>query len=311
MNKVYVLGSMNMDIVLKIKNMPHIGETIMSKSMEKIPGGKGANQAVAAKRSGADVYMIAKVGRDENGIILGKELEKDDINVQYVFKDGKEPTGMAIINVDDNGDNSIIVVCGANMAITSSEISSTEEAIVGSDVVITQLETPMDMSIEAFKLGKKHNKLTILNPAPAREIDEELLKYTDIIIPNETEAALLTKIQVKDLESGKQAAEEFFKKGVSCVIITLGERGAAVITKENSEIVPAYKIEAVDTTAAGDSFIGALSSTIDAKNMNFEDIKAAVRFGNKVSSIAVQRKGAQPSIPYLSEVLNIYREELV
>jgi ribokinase len=309
MNKVYVLGSMNMDIVLKVKNMPHIGETIMSKSMEKIPGGKGANQAVAAKRSGADVYMIAKVGRDENSIILGKELEKDDINVQYVFKDDKEPTGMAIINVDDNGDNSIIVVSGANMAITSSEISSTEEAIVESDVVITQLETPMDMSIEAFKLGKKHNKLTILNPAPAREIDEELLKYTDIIIPNETEAALLTKIQVKDLESGKQAADEFFKKGVSCVIITLGERGAAVITKENSEIVPAYKVEAVDTTAAGDSFIGALSSTIDAKNMNFEDIKAAVRFGNKVSSIAVQRKGAQPSIPYLSEVLDIYREE--
>jgi ribokinase len=310
MNKVYVLGSMNMDIVLKIKNMPHVGETIMSKSMEKIPGGKGANQAVSAKRSGADVYMVAKVGRDENGIILAEELEKDDINIQYVFKDDKEPTGMAIINVDDNGDNSIIVVSGANMAITSSEISSSEKAIVGSDVVMTQLETPMDMSIEAFKLAKKYNKLTILNPAPAREIDEQLLKYTDVIIPNETEAALLTKIQVKDLESGKQAAEEFFKKGVSYVIITLGERGAAVITKENSEIVPAYKVEAVDTTAAGDSFIGALSSKIDAKNMNFEDIKSAVRFGNKVSSIAVQRKGAQPSIPYLSEVLDIYREEL-
>ena len=309
MNKVYVLGSMNMDIVLKVKDMPQIGETIMSKSMEKIPGGKGANQAVAAKRSGADVYMIAKVGMDENGIILAEELEKDDINVQYVFKDDKEPTGMAIINVDDNGDNSIIVVSGANMAITSSEISSTEKALVGSDIVIAQLETPMDMSIEAFKLAKKHNKLTILNPAPAREIDEELLKYTDIIIPNETEAALLTKIEVKDLESGKQAAEEFFKKGVRCVIITLGERGAAVITKENSEIVPAYKVEAVDTTAAGDSFIGALSSTLDAENMNFEDIKAAVKFGNKVSSIAVQRQGAQPSIPYLSEVLDIYREE--
>jgi ribokinase len=309
MNKVYVLGSMNMDIVLKVKGMPQIGETIMSKSMEKIPGGKGANQAVAAKRSGADVYMIAKVGSDENGIILAEALEKDDINVKYVFKDDKEPTGMAIINVDDNGDNSIIVVSGANMAITSSEISSSEKAIVGSDVVITQLETPMDMSIDAFKLAKKHNKLTILNPAPAREIDEELLKYTDIIIPNETEAALLTKIEVKDLESGKLAAEEFFKKGVNCVIITLGERGAAVITKENSEIVPAYKVEAVDTTAAGDSFIGALSSTIDAKNRSFEDIKAAVIFGNKVSSIAVQRKGAQPSIPYLSEVLDIYREE--
>lgn len=308
MNRICVLGSMNMDIVLKVKNMPQVGETIMSKAMEKIAGGKGANQAVAAKRSGAEVHMIAKVGRDDNGVILTEELEKDNIDVRYVFKDDKEPTGMAIINVDDNGDNSIIVVSGANMAINSNEINSTEGAIEESNIVITQFETPMDMSIEAFKLAKKHDKLTILNPAPAREIDDELLKYTDIIIPNETEAALLTNIEVKDLDSGKRAAEEFFKKGVKCVIITLGEKGAAVITKENSEIVPAYKVEAIDTTAAGDSFIGALSSTIDAENLNFEDIKAAVRFGNKVSSIAVQRKGAQPSIPYLNEVLDIYKE---
>lgn len=308
MNRICVLGSMNMDIVLKVKNMPQVGETIMSKSMEKIAGGKGANQAVAAKRSGAEVYMIAKVGRDDNGVILTEELEKDNIDVRYVFKDNKEPTGMAIINVDDNGDNSIIVVSGANMAINSNEISSIEGAIEESNIVITQFETPMDMSIEAFKLAKKHDKLTILNPAPAREIDDELLKYTDIIIPNETEAELLTNIEVKDLYSGKRAAEEFFKKGVKCVIITLGEKGAAVITKENSEIVPAYKVEAIDTTAAGDSFIGALSSIIDAENLNFEDIKAAVKFGNKVSSIAVQRKGAQPSIPYLNEVLDIYKE---
>lgn len=308
MNRICVLGSMNMDIVLKVKNMPQVGETIMSKAMEKIAGGKGANQAVAAKRSGAEVHMIAKVGRDDNGVILTEELEKDNIDVRYIFKDDKEPTGMAIINVDDNGDNSIIVVSGANMTISSNEICSTEAAIEESNIVITQFETPMDMSIEAFKLAKKHDKLTILNPAPAREIDDELLKYTDIIIPNETEAALLTNIEVKDLDSGKRAAEEFFKKGVKCVIITLGEKGAAVITKENSEIVPAYKVEAIDTTAAGDSFIGALSSTIDAENLNFEDIKAAVRFGNKVSSIAVQRKGAQPSIPYLNEVLDIYKE---
>jgi ribokinase len=167
----------------------------------------------------------------------------------------------------------------------------------------------MSISIEAFRLAKKHDKLTILNPAPARQIDEELLKYTDIIIPNETEAELLTKIEIKDLESGKKAAEEFFKKGVKCVIITLGERGALIVTKEKNEIVPAYKVEAVDTTAAGDSFIGALASKIDIKNMSFENIKLAVKFGNKVSSIAVQRKGAQPSIPYLSEVIDIYGEE--
>ena len=215
MNKICVLGSMNMDLVLKVKDMPKVGETILSKSFQKIAGGKGANQAVAAKRSGAEVFMISK----ENG------------------------------------------------------------------------------------------KVTILNPAPAKKIKDELLNYTDIIVPNETEAELLTGIEIKDIEDAKKAGEIFLDKGVKFIIITLGEKGAALIGKDFCEIVPAYRVNAIDTTAAGDSFIGGLSSKLDTKNLGRETLSSSIRFGNKVSSIAVQRKGAQPSIPYLKEVLEVYKGE--
>lgn len=309
MNKICVLGSMNMDMVLKVKAMPKVGETLLSRSMEKIPGGKGANQAVAARRSGAEVYMISKVGLDENGLILTEELKKDNINTEYVFKDEKDTTGVAIITVNDEGDNSIIVVSGANMALSYEDIKSTERLIEESHIVIAQFETPEHITLEAFKIAKSYGKVTILNPAPAKQINEELLKYTDIIIPNETEAQVLTGIEVKDTHSAKLAANSFLEKGVKWVIITLGDKGAAVISKEILEIVPAYKVEAIDTTAAGDSFIGGFSSKLNIKALTKENIISSVRFGNKVSSIAVQRPGAQPSIPYLEEVLETYKED--
>ncbi len=309
MNNIYVLGSMNMDMVLKVNNMPKVGETILANSMDKIPGGKGANQAVAAKRSGAQVYMVSKVGQDENGLILTKELQRDDINTDYIFKDEKEPTGVAIINVDHSGNNSIIVVSGANMTINHEEIKRTEKLISRCDIVIAQFETPEDMTIEAFKLAKSYGKVTLLNPAPAKKINEELLKYTDIIVPNETEAFVLTGVEVSDLSSAKNAAAKFLDRGVKWVIITLGEKGAAVISKDFSEVVPAYKVNAIDTTAAGDSFIGGFGSKLNINELTKENVINAVKFGNKVSSIAVQRKGAQPSIPYLKEVMEIYEED--
>lgn len=308
MNKICVLGSMNMDLVLQIEDMPKVGETILSKGFKKIPGGKGANQAVAAQRCGAKVYMVSKVGKDENGKVLVDKLIEDKINTNYVLIDEKEPTGMAMIMVNENGNNSIIVVPGANMAITNEDIEGSKEAIKESDIVISQFETPINVTLEAFKEAKKLNKFTILNPAPAKEIQEELLNYTDIIIPNETEAELITGVKVIDLESAKMAASKMIAKGVKFVIITLGSRGAAVISKEDARIIDAFKVNAIDTTAAGDSFIGALSSRLNTNNLTFEDLTEAVRFGNKVSSIAVQREGAQPSIPYLDEVLEIYKE---
>ncbi|EJO5346792.1 ribokinase [Clostridium botulinum] len=307
MNKICILGSINMDMVLKVDKMPKEGETILCNCFEKIPGGKGANQAVAAKRSGGDVYMISKVGEDENGIKLKEKLKEDNINIDYVFKDKENPTGVAIITVNYKGNNSIIVVSGANMQIKSEEIQKAFYVIEESEIVIAQFETPEHIILEAFKNAKKLGKTTILNPAPAKKIDENLLKYTDIIVPNETEAKVLTGVDVANLEDAKKSAEVFFSKGVKWVIITLGNRGAAVISKNQATIVPAYKVNAIDTTAAGDSFIGALSTKIDSKNITFKSLLEAVKFGNKVSSIVVQKKGAQPSIPYLEEVENMYK----
>lgn len=229
MNKICVLGSMNMDLVLKVKDIPQVGETILSKSFEKISGGKGANQAVAAKRSGSEVTMISKIGKDDNGLILKNKLKEDNIDVSFIYEDEKEATGMAIIMVNENGNNSIIVVPGSNMTINEGEIDKSEKALKESDILISQFETPEEITLKAFKKAKEFGKVTILNPAPAKKIDEELLKVTDIIVPNETEAEVLTGIKVENLEDAKKAAEVFLNKGVKFVIITLGSRGAAVI----------------------------------------------------------------------------------
>lgn len=309
MNKVCVLGSMNMDLVLKVNEIPRVGETILSKSFEKIAGGKGANQAIAAKRCGAKVSMIAKIGDDDNGEILKRKLEEDNIDVKYVFKDNKEATGMAIIMVNENGNNSIIVVSGSNMAINEEEVEVSVEKIKESDILISQFEVSEKIILKVFKKAKELEKITILNPAPAKKINEELLQVTDIIIPNETEAEVLTGIKINTLEDANKAGQIFLEKGIKFVVITLGSKGAAVIGKDFCELVPAYKVNAIDTTAAGDSFIGALSSKLNFGNINKLNLINAVKFGNKVSSISVQRKGAQPSIPYLKEVEEIYRED--
>ena len=308
MNKVCVLGSMNMDLVVKVNDIPRVGETILSKSFEKIAGGKGANQAIAAKRCGAEVAMIAKIGKDENGEILKDKLKEDNIDVKYVFEDKNESTGMAFIMVNENGNNSIIVVAGSNMTINKEEIEVSLEKIKESDILIAQFETSEEITLEAFKKAKEFGKVTILNPAPAKKINEELLRVTDIIVPNETEVEVLTGITIEILEDANKAGQVFLEKGVKFVVITLGDKGAVIIGKDFCELVPAYKVNAIDTTAAGDSFIGGLSSKLDYKNINKQTLIEAVNFGNKVSSISVQRKGAQPSIPYLKEIEEIYGE---
>jgi len=297
-----------MDIVLKVENMAKIGETVFAKSLNTIPGGKGANQAVASSRMGCEVYMIGKVGNDSNGDFLKSKLEQDGINTDYVFKDNKETTGTAIINVNSEGNNSIVVVAGANMSINMDEIKQSYSIIKDCDVLVAQFETPSEITIEAFNYAKSQGVLTILNPAPAKKINENLLKCTDIIIPNETEAYELTGILVDDLESAEKVAASFIEVGVNYVIITLGSKGAALITKEKAELIPAIVVNAIDTTAAGDSFIGAVASKLGTEKLNYENLKKAISFANKVSSIVVQRSGAQPSIPTYKEVIDIYGE---
>ncbi|MGK0469349.1 ribokinase [Clostridium sp.] len=310
MSKICVLGSLNMDIVLKVENMAKIGETIFAKSISNIPGGKGANQAVACSRMGSEVYMIGKVGLDSNGDFLVNQLASDGINTDYVFKDNKESTGTAIINVNSQGNNSIVVVAGANMCINKDEIKQSYSTIKACNVIIAQFETPSEITIEAFNYAKSQGVITILNPAPAKKLDENLLKCTDIIIPNETEAYELTGILANDLESAKKAAENFINRGVKYVIITLGSKGATLITKERAELIPAILVKAIDTTAAGDSFIGAVSSMLGTEELSYENLKKAIVFANKVSSIVVQRSGAQPSIPTKKEVIDIYGEDI-
>lgn len=305
MNKVCILGSINMDMIVSVDEMPQVGETIISENFKLAHGGKGANQAVAAKRMGNEVSMISKIGRDTYGKEILQSLRNEKIDTSKIFEDRNKPTGTAVITVNKNGDNSIIVIPGSNMTLDLYEIESCRQTIENSDILVAQFETTIEATIEAFKIAKEKDVITILNPAPARSIPDELLKYTDIIIPNETEAAALTGIEVNNLEQAEEAAKVFLNKGVKYTIITLGEKGAAVVTNEKSEIVPAYKVKAVDTTAAGDSFIGALSSKIKKGNLEFDNLTSAVKFGNKVSSIVVQKEGAQPSIPYIKDIESI------
>ncbi|KZL93083.1 ribokinase [Clostridium magnum] len=307
---VCILGSINMDLVLRVNRLVKPGETILSKNFKKVSGGKGANQAVAAKRLGANVSFIGMVGADDNGFEIVKAFKEDKIDVSHIKVSNNDPTGMAIITVDDDGRNSIVVVPGANMKIDNTSIEESKDVIKDSKLLIAQFETSIEATIKAFKIAKENGVITILNPAPARNIPEELLKLTDIIAPNETEVFELTDIKVDDTDKIREAADKLIEKGAKFVIITLGERGAALADKEKITIVPAYKVKAVDTTAAGDSFIGALATKLqNKKEVCFENIEEAIKFANKVSSIVVQKQGAQPSLPYLDEVLKAYKEE--
>lgn len=309
-NTIFIIGSLNMDIVLSVEHLPSNGETILSKRVEKISGGKGANQAVAAARLGNKVYMMGKVGKDEFGKSICDSLSKDNINIDFVLIDTKKPTGTAYIMVDDAGNNSIIVDSGANMTITNDELEKASEIFQSSKIIIAQFETPIEIVLSAFKKAKKFGILTILNPAPAMKIPDELLLYTDIIIPNETEAEILTGVKMDSTKGAKEAGDKFLNKGCKFAVITLGSKGAIVVSKDEYKIIPAYKVNAIDTTAAGDSFIGAFATKLlEFVDVNFDSIVEAVKFGNLVSSIVVQKHGAQPSLPYMEEVM-IYSREI-
>lgn len=292
-----------MDIVLGVDHLPSCGETILSKSIGKATGGKGANQAVAAARLGAAVNMIGRVGNDEFGRTIKGALDSDDVGNEFVLVDMDKPTGTAYILVDENGNNSIIVDSGANMAITNEQINSASKVFNNARIIISQFETPMEITINAFKKARESGILTILNPAPAREIPQELFRYTDIIIPNETEAELLTGVKIDSTEAAENAAKIFLSKGCTYAVITLGDRGAFAASKDSVKSVQAFKVEAVDTTAAGDAFIGAFATKLSGyERIDFNNIIEAVKFGNLVSSIVVQRHGAQPSLPYKEEI---------
>ena len=297
-NKVVVLGSLNVDTTLHIDQMPKPGETISARSKTNSAGGKGANQAVAAARSGAITSFIGQVGDDGNG------LKNDRINTDHVAVDQAHGTGSAVILLDSQGQNSIMVYGGANQAMETGMLAKSESLIESADILISEFETPQEVTYEAFKLAKKHGVTTILNPAPASKIIDGLLEVTDLIVPNETESATLTGIEVNDTASMDANADKFAQMGIAHLIITVGDRGAYYHTPSDSGFVPAFKVQAKDTTAAGDTFIGAFSSKV---NQDLSNIEEALVYAQQASSITVQRLGALPSIPTAAEIENEYK----
>lgn len=298
-NKIAVLGSINVDTTYHMDRFPEPGETLQANDKSSAPGGKGANQSVACVRSGAKTYHIGMVGADQEGQFMRESMQEDGIDTRFVGIDKMHGTGTAMITLDANGQNDIMVYGGANQSMTTDVLKGTDELFKDIDFIITQFETPQKVSAEAFKRAKANGVTTILNPAPAKEIDPELLKYTDVIAPNETESALLTGIEITDEDSMIKTAEYFKNKGVDNLLITLGSKGVFYSTPNDHGLVPAFKVKPVDTTAAGDTFIGALASQLKTDLSNIAD---ALVYAQRASSLTVQKMGAAPSIPTYDEV---------
>ncbi|GAB4592861.1 MULTISPECIES: ribokinase [Edwardsiella] len=296
--KLVVLGSINADHILKVEHFPRPGETLTGKGYQVAFGGKGANQAVAAGRSGADVAFIACVGADDIGERIRSQLVSDGVNIAAVEAVAGESTGVALIFVNQDGENVIGIHAGANAALTPQYLARYQALVTQADALLMQLESPIETVLAAAKLARAHNTKVILNPAPARELPEALLHHIDVITPNETEAECLTGIQVHDDESARQAAAVLHGKGIATVMITLGSRGVWVSQEGLGSIIPGFRVEAIDTIAAGDTFNGALLTALLEGN----PLSDAVRFAHAAAAIAVTREGAQPSVPWRREI---------
>jgi ribokinase len=295
--RIVVVGSSNTDMILKLDRIPRPGETILGGEFVTAAGGKGANQAVAAARAGGSVTFVARVGQDMFGERAVAGFVENGINVEHVQYDNA-PSGVALIFVSETGENSIGVAGGANSCLSPADVRLAEKSFSNAAVVVMQLETPLVTVQAAAELAATNGAIVILNPAPAQLLPDKLLKRISILTPNETEAELLTGITVTDEASCSRATDILLGKGVKTVIITLGARGAFVATSTAKQHVPGFKVEPVDTTAAGDTFNGALAAAL-AEGMSMAD---AVRFANAAGAIAVTRMGAQPSAPSREEI---------
>ena len=303
MKKIVVVGSSNVDTTLHVKDFPKPGETINASEVTMAAGGKGANQAVAAAKSGAETQFISRVGEDSTGEFMLKQLKNYGVSLEYVRTTAGQNTGHAYITLNDNGQNDIIIDHGANYSLSVSDIDAVSNLLGEVDCVIAQFETPLEATIEAFKLAKRQGAVTILNPAPAiKNIPQELLQLTDVITPNETESAAITGIEINEENDLKLSAAKLHEMGVSNVVITYGDKGAYISTAVAEKLVPAFKVSAVDTTAAGDTFLGFLAGNL---NKDLTNIEQAAVIASRASSIAVQRLGAQPSIPTAKEVKDL------
>ena len=300
-----VLGSINADHILNLESFPRPGETVTGSQYQVAFGGKGANQAVAAGRSGANIAFIACTGNDDTGEQVRKQLASDNIDIAPVSVVSGESTGVALIFVNGEGENVIGIHAGANAALTTERVAEQKERIASADALLMQLESPLESVLAAAKIAHSNQTTVALNPAPARELPDELLSLVDIITPNETEAEKLTGVRVENDEDAAQAAQVLHDKGIETVIITLGSRGVWASQKGIGQRVPGFKVQAIDTIAAGDTFNGALMTAL----LEGTELPEALRFAHAAAAIAVTRKGAQPSVPWRKEIDDFLRQQ--
>ena len=295
---IVVIGSLNMDLVVKTERMPKGGETIRGEDLKTIPGGKGANQAAAVALLGNSVGMVGRVGGDAFGQTLIENLKKIKVETNFVKIDPSTSTGTAVIIVDKNGQNSIVVSPGANGKVILQDIDEAERLFKSARMMILQFEIPIKAVEYAIQIARRNAVKVILNPAPALSVEIGLLRQADYLVPNESELQILSGIEVKDTASAETAGKKLVAQGVPVLIVTMGERGALLFNQGKTMLIPARQVKAVDTTAAGDAFIGGFASAL-VKGQALED---AVRFGCAAGSLAVTRFGAQTSLPTIQEV---------
>ncbi|MCP1312436.1 ribokinase [Paenibacillus tyrfis] len=302
--EVVVVGSLNMDLSVTVKQKPDRGETVLGGEFLNSPGGKGANQAYAAQRIGAQVAMVGKIGADLFGEHMVNNLAETGVDTQFIDRVQGTASGVALISLDQDGDNSIIVAPGANQMLSAIDIREHEDLIRSAKLLMVQMEIPYGAVLEAVKIARNANVPVLLDPAPANSVTEELLQMVDYITPNEGELSQLTGHQVEGLDSIKLSARQLLSYGIRTVFAKLGADGVYVIRSDEERVIPGYKVVTQDTTAAGDAFAGALAASLVA---GIDDWEAA-KIANAVGALTVTRRGAQASIPNL-EALQIFMEE--
>lgn len=290
--KIVVVGSLNVDLTARTSRHPRPGETVLGSNFATYSGGKGANQAVAAARLGAKVRMVGRVGFDPFGHMLLDTLRGDGVDVEHVLEDNENPTGVALIVVDREGQNTIVVAGGANSAMTPEDVEKAEAVFRDAQVLLLQLETPLSVVERAIAIAHTYGLQVVLNPAPAQMLDGHMLRGIDYLLPNQTEATLLSGV-----DTVQEAVEVLHGMGVQRMVVTLGEQGCLVVDGAQQRILPAYHVDAVDTTAAGDAFAGAFSVALTEGKSLME----AAQWGNAAGALAVIRPGAQPSLPVRAE----------
>lgn len=291
--KVLVIGSLNMDMTFKVNKLPKLGETIFANDYYESCGGKGANQAVAMSKLGLDITILGKIGNDEVGKRILDNLFKNGVKSSVILSE--YPSGKAIINVDEEGNNNIVVLAGANFKLSIDDIDNNLEVIDSSDVIVMQNEIPLEVIKHVLKISKKRNKITVFNPAPAIKLDSEIYENVNYLVVNETELKTIFDISIEDNNFEKDIIDIKLKENIDKIVLTMGEKGSILFSDDDYIHYPAYKVKAIDTTAAGDSFIGALVSKID-------NLDAAMKYASAVSAIVVTRVGAQDSIPSFDEI---------